>query len=295
MTPQELKKLTTNLKVLYVEDDKDLRESSAKMFSQFFDSIDTAEDGQVGLRLYEKNTYDLVITDIIMPHMNGIEMIEKIKTINPTQAIIVTSAHNDSDSLFKLIELGVDKFLLKPMGLRQLIDALIQTAFYIKNQKEYYHFSKEIVVLRAEVASLKAKLAGEKTPLKDEPIEFKLSNADFQLLKLLEKKLSKTIYDVQMSGDFPDHLKDGILTTLEQYANVLLTVEDYKEIVVQLNKLDQSIEKDEEVFQNNINNICNLLESVSNNLTHTRKSHFEKENVAFLIKSMKRIMAALRP
>ena len=135
MTPQELKKLTVNLKVLYVEDDKDLRESSTKMFGQFFDAIDTAEDGQVGLNQYKKNTYDLVITDIVMPHMSGVEMIEKIRTLNPNQAIIVTSAHNDANALFNLIDLGVDKFLLKPMDLGQLIDALIKIAFYIKNQQ----------------------------------------------------------------------------------------------------------------------------------------------------------------
>ena len=163
----------------------------------------------------------------------------------------------------------------------------INVAFEVANEK--------IDKLEAEVKALKLQLPQSEEAVKSVVTANKLQPEDLALLKLLEKKLSKAVYDIQMLGDYPDHLKDNILTALEKYAEVLFTIDNYREIAIQLNKLDQSIEGDEEMFQSHINAICELLEDVSSNLTKTRKGGYAQEDSEILIKSMKRVMASLRP
>lgn len=117
----ELKEQASRCTVLYVEDDELIREQTKSFLLRFFTSIDTAEDGAQGLERYKKKDYDLVITDINMPNMNGIEMIQEIKAIYEDQDIIVTSAYNDSENLMKLINLNVTRFVLKPFNNKQFL------------------------------------------------------------------------------------------------------------------------------------------------------------------------------
>ncbi|MBP1680444.1 MAG: putative cyclic di-GMP phosphodiesterase [Proteobacteria bacterium] len=109
--------------LLYIEDDPQAREAANSLFSEFFDDVIVGFDGEDGARLYAShhNKIDLVITDITMPRMNGIEMIQNIRQINPEVAIIVLSAHNEISFLTQTIEAGVDGYLLKPLNVTQLI------------------------------------------------------------------------------------------------------------------------------------------------------------------------------
>ncbi|MDH5465255.1 MAG: response regulator, partial [Thiovulaceae bacterium] len=138
---KDLFELTKELSLLYVEDDKVLQEEMANVFKDLFKKVYTADDGVKGLELYqnfhEKNGhhFDLVITDINMPHMNGIELCENITGINQDQVIIVVSAHNESEYLFKLINLGITYFILKPVNMDKLINILKKTAKVIQTDQ----------------------------------------------------------------------------------------------------------------------------------------------------------------
>lgn len=121
---KDLRQYTKHLTILYVEDDKNLRENTIFLFEPFFKEIDAACDGQEGLDLYNNKQYDLVITDINMPRMNGIEMISKIKEINTEQKIVAISAHNESDILIDLIKAGINSFILKPIIQNEVINTL---------------------------------------------------------------------------------------------------------------------------------------------------------------------------
>ena len=76
-------KSCSTINVLYVEDDKDTRDSSMAIFSDFFQQVDSAKDGVEGLALFKKDAdyYDLIITDVNMPHVNGVEMIKEIRAV----------------------------------------------------------------------------------------------------------------------------------------------------------------------------------------------------------------------
>lgn len=121
-----LKQMSKEMTLLYVEDDPQARDVASSLFSEFFNTVYIAENGEDGTRLYSEHRkeIDLVITDITMPVMNGIEMIQNIRTLSSDVAIIVLSAHDDSNYLTQTIEAGVDGYLLKPLNVSQLVRTL---------------------------------------------------------------------------------------------------------------------------------------------------------------------------
>ena len=117
---KELIKLSKGMKVLYVEDDSVVRDSTALYFGKIFVHLVVAKDGLDGLKSYKKQKFDIVITDLSMPRMNGLEMITQIKELNENQAILVTTAHAESDYLLQSMRLGVDGYIIKPFDFKQL-------------------------------------------------------------------------------------------------------------------------------------------------------------------------------
>jgi len=140
-----------DLRVLYVEDDVSLREEVSIFLSDIFDVVDLAENGKEGLEKLATSTYHIVISDIRMPVMDGIEMIEKIKELYPDQAVLVTSAHNEIEYLVKLINLGVDNFITKPLRSEQIFKVLHKIV-------EHVHHKKELQRYREDLESANAKL-----------------------------------------------------------------------------------------------------------------------------------------
>lgn len=121
-----LKQMSKGMTLLYIEDDPQARDAANSLFSDFFDDVIVGFDGEDGARLFASNYHkiDLVITDITMPRMNGIEMIHAIRQINPDIAIIVLSAHNETSFLTQTIEAGVDGYLIKPLNVTLLIRSI---------------------------------------------------------------------------------------------------------------------------------------------------------------------------
>jgi len=94
----------------------------------FFKNILIAKDGKEGLELYKKNkNIALVVSDINMPNLNGLEMIAEIKKIKDNQKCLVLSAHNDLKYVLQIVELGIDQFIPKPYN----IDDMLIKVFYI--------------------------------------------------------------------------------------------------------------------------------------------------------------------
>ncbi len=144
MTNKELQTLiesNKDLRVLYVEDNDEVRNSTLSLLEDFFPNIDWAIDGEEGLEKYEKyyndnlHYYDIVITDINMPKMDGIEMSRSLLARNEEQVIFVISAHNESDYLLKLINMGISNFILKPIDIRQLQKIIIRIVTSLQNER----------------------------------------------------------------------------------------------------------------------------------------------------------------
>ena len=141
---KELKELTSELCVLYVEDESNLRDSVEVYLKKFFFKVDSAKDGLEALSLYEDDKYDLVITDINMPKMNGLEMASKIKEKNPEQNILIISAYSDSDKFTYSIQIGIDGYIIKPIDLDQLNLILHKIASKIKQFKENLYYKDHL-------------------------------------------------------------------------------------------------------------------------------------------------------
>jgi DNA-binding response OmpR family regulator len=121
VSPKNLE-LMKNFSVLFVEDDDTLRQTMTKIFKRLFKRVDEARDGEEGYTLYthfkeETNTfYNIVISDIEMPKMSGIELCKKIVSLHPKQQIIVTSAYSEKEYFIELINIGVSGFFQKPIN-----------------------------------------------------------------------------------------------------------------------------------------------------------------------------------
>lgn len=133
------KEILKDLKILYVEDEDDVREFTGKILKTVVKEAILAENGLVGLEKFKENQdIDLIVTDINMPKMNGFEMCLEIKKINSSIPIVITSAHNDPNFLKEAIDVGVNAYAMKPIDLYQLIDNMIRAVepFYLKKQLE---------------------------------------------------------------------------------------------------------------------------------------------------------------
>ena len=126
----ELKKL----KVLLVEDEKNLATLLKNAIGDSFYSFLIAHDGNEGIEKFNTFLPDLVITDIMMPDLTGLEMAEKLKDINPDIPIIILSAHSDTDKLLNAIDLGIIKYFIKPFDPDELLDYIDSITFKLGNK-----------------------------------------------------------------------------------------------------------------------------------------------------------------
>ncbi|MEA3552851.1 MAG: response regulator [Campylobacterota bacterium] len=143
---KELSEFSKSLKILYVEDNQEAREQTIKMLKKIFIDIIVAIDGQDGLNKFKqnKNTLDIIFTDINMPNMNGIEMLKSIRKVNTTIPCVVLSAHNETNFFLDTISLGVDGYILKPVDMQQFITILTKTLEQIKLKKENIKYKETL-------------------------------------------------------------------------------------------------------------------------------------------------------
>ncbi len=119
----ELIKFTKTLKILYVEDNLEARETTACLLENFFDDIVIAVNGLDGLNKFNDDI-DIIISDIDMPKMNGIEMTKKIRELNSDVYILIFSAHKESGYLKNIRDIAANDYISKPIDITQFIDLL---------------------------------------------------------------------------------------------------------------------------------------------------------------------------
>ncbi|WP_428026590.1 response regulator transcription factor [Arcobacter sp.] len=130
--------LLKELKILLVEDEKRLAQLLKDAISDSFFSIVIAKDGKEGLKKFKSFKPDIVITDIMMPFCDGLEMTQKIKELDEFIPIIVLSAHSDKEKLLKAIDLGINKYFIKPFDPDELIEHIKKIAPKINKQKKVF-------------------------------------------------------------------------------------------------------------------------------------------------------------
>lgn len=128
---QEVLAHLKTLDVLYVEDDLALAGSTAAFLERRVGRLRHAADGVLGLEAFRAAGPDLVITDIRMPRMDGLTMVEAMRELSPAIPVVVTTAFEQTDYLMRAIKLGVDRYVLKPVDPDLLMEALLACAGHL--------------------------------------------------------------------------------------------------------------------------------------------------------------------
>ena len=128
-----------NLTVLYIEDEEDVREEVVDILTLKVGTLYVAINGEEGYEQYKQNHPDIIITDIKMPIMDGMQMISKIRSENLEIPIVITSAFNETEFFKTAIDLHVDKYIIKPIDIMQLFSVLNRAALVIYKKKELQH------------------------------------------------------------------------------------------------------------------------------------------------------------
>ncbi len=114
-----------NLKILYVEDEIVLRDTTCSSLEPILKEIVVADNGKEALEKFENDTFDVIVTDLSMPVMTGTEMIQKIREKDKDIPIIVTTAYgSQNEDIIKLQEMGMDEYVMKPVDMMKLIEAI---------------------------------------------------------------------------------------------------------------------------------------------------------------------------
>ncbi len=137
-----LAELAKDFTLLYVEDNIGLQKQASKIFEKFFANVIVANDGQEGLELFKEYYPNIVISDIKMPKMNGLDMAKNIKDIDKEVKIIITSAFDEKEYLIESIDVGIDKYLKKPIPLDAMITSLIEMINKINDEKNIKLFER---------------------------------------------------------------------------------------------------------------------------------------------------------
>jgi two-component system, cell cycle response regulator len=132
---KEKYRLLQKLHILVVEDDLFAREQLGRLLSRFTKQLTTASDGAEGLEIFEHERPDIVITDINMPHMDGLDMGQAIKTLEPTTPVILVTAHSDTEFFLRSIEIGIDGYVVKPVVADALLSLLTKQAKILLNSR----------------------------------------------------------------------------------------------------------------------------------------------------------------
>ncbi|MDD4855709.1 MAG: response regulator [Sulfuricurvum sp.] len=284
----ELKQVTQDLSVLYVEDEKMIRDGLLGSLKQLFKEVEVAEDGAIGWELYKNSRFHLIITDISMPNMDGISMISHIMEKNPEARIIVTSAQNDAEKLLTLINLGVDRFLTKPINKLNLINALYTVCSSIANKRKIkaYHLELEqkIRLLNTQmkkehVKTKQAQLIDEKKSdqIYDDYFSFLVREDIDELIELNEELDSDILLAFQN-----DRIDPTYVTRLSQrynrYGTVLCRYTAFNEIGTQIHFMSNELDTHHQIFIDHSSSILELLESFNFTLITFRQNVLEKES-----------------
>ena len=145
-------------KILIIEDEASIRRVLSKIISEENESynVEQAEDGLLGIEMIMNNDYDLVLCDIKMPKMDGVEVLEKAKKIKPEIPIVMISGHGDLDTAVNTMRLGAFDYISKPPDLNRLLNtvrnALDKKVLIVENKRLKNKVSKSYQMIGESVA-----------------------------------------------------------------------------------------------------------------------------------------------
>ncbi|WP_375724958.1 EAL domain-containing protein [Arcobacter sp. KX21116] len=254
--------LINNLSILYVEDDTTVRESLSSTLKLLSKKIYTADDGLQALEILKDNEIDLVITDIKMPNLDGLELSKKIQDLDLNIPILITTAHDEIDYLHKAIELNIDAFITKPLNITSLIQSITKLAKVISTKKELEKKKHQLEQFKKAVnfSNLIINISQEGEILNistDNPLEFDLFNPDKIKITNIKECLNDEHFlsIIKSANDLDIFHKNLSLKIGEEQYTVNITAfaneyeDDIKTINLILKDLTKTLKKKDEIIE----------------------------------------------
>ncbi|WP_321329823.1 response regulator [uncultured Ilyobacter sp.] len=145
---QERKKITIRSSILILEDDEKTREKLGKIYVKEGYKVFTAPDGEEGLKIFSENKIDILLTDLRMPIMNGLQFISEVKKISSDCEFIVLSGFGDEADAVEAMRNGAINFISKPIDLEQLLLSTQKAIDKLELQRSYYYKTRELELTR---------------------------------------------------------------------------------------------------------------------------------------------------
>jgi len=143
-TLRELISNAKNLTILFVEDDKSTREELTGFLGTFFPKIISAKSAEEAWDKYNNNQIDLVVTDITLPQMSGIEFIARIRSNNTSIPLLILSAHREPEYFLESIKYNVDGYLLKPFNLEQFLSVISKVVYRLDMEQKILDYNRTL-------------------------------------------------------------------------------------------------------------------------------------------------------
>ncbi|MDK2042410.1 response regulator [Aliarcobacter butzleri] len=204
-----------NLKILYIDDEDLIRENAVEYLNFYCDNVYQADNGINGFETYEKFQPDIIISDIKMPKLNGIDMVKKIRQKDKKTKIILATAFLETSYLLEAIELGLVKYLIKPITANKLLPVIKfcienivedKSIFYINNEfsfdilnKTLFHKNEQIILTKKELLFLELLIKNNKRAVKYSEFNSYVWQGEMtedsmrSIVKDIRKKISKNI------------------------------------------------------------------------------------------------------
>lgn len=191
--------LSINLKVLLVEDEEFAREELSRFLKRRVGKLYIASNGMEGLKIIEEQSPDCVITDLKMPYMSGLEMASKARIGGYNAPIIVISALSDSETILNAVDIGIVKYIVKPVDTKQLVDTMELLASNILRDKFNQTVLNETVLISKD---------------EKQKLEQKIKSEVAAFIKNHTGKGPKNVH-VLIQGNNVEIKAEGVLTLLE--------------------------------------------------------------------------------
>lgn len=199
------------MKILVVEDEPKVSAFIKQGLEENNYEVEVVFDGQMGQRMALKNKYDLIILDIIIPYVNGLELCKIIKNSNPNMPIIMLSALSTTEDKISGFDVGADDYLAKPFEFREL---LARIKALTKRSSSAYETSEKLVIDNLEL-DLTRKIArrGDKT--------INLTAKEFALLEYLMRNKGKVVSRSDITEKVWDINFDTGTNVVDVFVNIL--------------------------------------------------------------------------
>lgn len=187
------KEILKNLTILYIEDENNIRDNMDRTLKLFVDNVHACPTAECALEVLHENKIDIIISDINLPGITGIELVKKVRSFDETIPIILLTAHMDTEYLLDATKLKLVDYLIKPIDFTMLQDALEKATKEVQKLGRY-----EVEFLNKSIYNIQKKYLFCST----DNSELSLTHKEILLLELLLENKDRVVYT--------DELKDTI-------------------------------------------------------------------------------------